>query len=49
MTIKMPKPIPTLKIPAIALHELTTKIRRIKISPLRKYEFFIINGLRRDK
>ena len=44
-TIKIPKPIPTLKIPAIALHELTTMIRRIKIIPLRRLDFLILNGL----
>jgi len=38
--MKMPKPIPALKIPAMALHELSNKKSRVVVN--NKMRFFII-------
>ena len=47
-TTKIPKPIPTLNIPVITLHELITNVSKIKTNPLISFEFFILIGLKRD-
>jgi len=43
-TIKIPKPIPALKIPAIALHELTINEMRNMVNAVSSFEFFIANN-----
>ena len=44
-TIKMPTPIPALKIPAIASQELKEKDRNNNVNTVRKFIFFIFNVL----
>jgi hypothetical protein len=40
-TIKIPKPIPALKIPAMALHELTIKEISSMVNAVSSFDFFI--------
>lgn len=43
-TIKIPKPIPALKIPPTTSHELSIEERRNKINAVRSFEFFIADN-----
>ena len=43
-TIKIPKPIPALKIPAMALHELTIKEISSMINAVSSFDFFIADN-----
>jgi hypothetical protein len=43
-TIKIPKPIPALKIPAMALHELTIKEISNMVNAVSKFDFFITDN-----
>lgn len=42
MTIKIPKPTPALKIPAITLHELAINNMPNRANPFNKFEIFIV-------
>ena len=49
ITIKIPKPIPALKIPAIASQELKNTVISDKANTVRSFEFFIGYSLNDEK